>query len=194
MDSRGARVARGGIAAAVATFVAAFSHTLAGGVGPSVFGLGASLVISVAVCTVLAGRTLSIARLTASVAVSQLLFHSLFSGLGAPVVASQNMASHDMAAMVVDAPTHLHAEPEMWAAHSVAALVTVLALRFGERAFWGLADTARLLLARLLFAPVLLFVAPRTPRAADRRFLPRDLALLLSPMRHRGPPLEHAAA
>lgn len=189
MDSRWARVARGSIAAAIATFVAAFSHTVAGGVGPSAFGLFASLVISVAVCTALAGRTLSIVRLAASVAISQVLFHTLFSSLGTPVI-----VDHDMGAMTVDAAAlHPHAGPTMWLAHAVAALVTVVALRFGERAFWGMADTARLLLARLLPLVIPLFVVPRTAPLVERRFVPRDLALLLSSMRHRGPPQELAA-
>lgn len=191
MDSRWARVARGTTAAAVATFVAAFSHTLAGGLAPRLFGLAVTFVISVAVCTALAGRSLSAPRLALSVAISQALFHELFSTLGTPVV-----PNHDMASMyAVDAAAlHPHAGPTMWLAHAVAALVTVVALRFGERAFWGLADTARLLWARLLPLVVRLLVVPRPAPLVERRFVPRDLALLLSLMRHRGPPQELAAA
>jgi len=184
MHSRWARVARGITAAAFATFVAAFSHSLAGGSAPSYFGVGASFVLSAAICTILAGRTLSIVRLAISIGVSQLLFHALFSGLGTPTP-----VHHDMTAMVTDAAgPHLHAVPTMWAAHAIAAVITVVAFRFGEQAFWGVAGTARLLFARLVVAVVPTLHVPRPVVAGERRSEPRDLSLLLSPMRHRGPP------
>lgn len=187
MDSRWARVARGVTAAGIATFVAAFSHWISAGVAPSWFGVGVSLVISVMVCTMLTGRTLSVWRLTISIGLSQFLFHALFSGLGTPVV-----AQHDMGAM--DATTaHVHAAPTMWLAHAIAALVTVVAFRFGEQAFWGVTGTARLLLARLLPVIIPALDVPRPVVAVDRRYIPRDLALLLSSMRHRGPPVELTA-
>ena len=183
MDSRWARVARGGAAAAFATFVAALSHALSGGAAPSPFGVAVSLLISAMVCTMLTGRTLSLWRLAVSVGLSQVLFHALFSGLGTPAP-----VAHHMSAMDAVAP-HLHAGPTMWSAHALAALLTVVAFRFGEQAFWGVADTARLLFARLL--PITIPAPPvRRPLVVvERRFVPRDLSLLLSPMRHRGPPV-----
>ncbi len=187
MDSRWVRVARGVSAAAVATFVAAFSHWVSGGAAPSWFGVGASFVISVMVCTVLTGRAPSVWRLAVSIGLSQFLFHALFSGLGAPVA-----VQHDMGAMDA-APVHLHVGPTMWLAHAVAALVTVIAFRFGEQAFWGVAGTARLILARLLLVVIPVLDVPRPAVAVERRYLPRDLALLLSSMRHRGPPVELSA-
>ena len=187
MGTRWARVGRGTLAAALATFVAALSHVAAGGGTPPVFGIAVSLVISAMICTTLAGRTPSLLRLTVSVALSQVLFHALFSGLGTPVV-----AQHDMTTMAVDAvATHTHTPSTMWLAHAVAGFFTVVALRYAESAYWGVSGTARLLLARLL--PVVL---PRLGTAHSaavrvvRRFIPRDLELLLSPMRHRGPPLQ----
>jgi hypothetical protein len=190
MDSRWARLARGFTAAGFATFVAAFSHTVAGGGAPSVFGLLASFVLSASACTMLAGRTLSLGRLTASVAVSQALFHGLFSSVGTPVP-----IAHDMAAMGITPPLHEHSVGGMWLAHVIAAAITILALRYAEAAFWGLADTARLFLARLV---ALAFAAPvplrRTLVVPERTALPADLAVLLSSMRHRGPPAACAAA
>lgn len=186
MHSRWARVARGVTAAAFATFVAAFSHVLSGGTA-SWFGVAASFVISAMVCTVLTGRTLSLLRLAVSVGLSQFLFHALFSGVGTPVV-----VEHSMSAMDAAIP-HLHAAPTMWLAHAAAALVTVVALRFGAQAFWGVAGTARLLLSRLLPVVVPALDVPRPVVAVERRFVPRDLALLLSSMRHRGPPVEFSA-
>lgn len=186
MDTRWARVARGLTAAGFAVFVAAFSHVSVGGQSPTPFAIGVSLVISGALCTMLAGRKLSVARLTIGVGVSQFLFHGLFSGLGLPVA-----AAHQMAAMTMDASAPAHDETAaMWLAHTVAAVITIAALRYAGTAFWGVAQTARLLFARL--TGVLVPVIPALPRfaaAAGAPFLPRDLALLLSPMRHRGPPM-----
>lgn len=187
MDSRWARVARGIAAAGTATFVAAFSHWVSGGVAPSWFGVGASFVISVMVCTMLTGRTLSTWRLAVAIGLSQFLFHALFSGLGTPVVAQHEMGAMDAAAV------HLHGAPTMWLAHAVAALLTVVAFRFGERSFWGVTGTARLFLARLLVAVIPMLDVPRPVLAVEPRYLPRDLALLLLSMRHRGPPVELSA-
>ena len=188
MDSRWARVARGSAAALFATLVAAVSHTAAGGAAPSAFGVAASLAISVMVCTMLTGRALSVGRLAVAVGLSQGLFHLLFSGLGTPVVVQHSMAAMDAPASHLQVAPHLHAGPTMWAAHAVAAVVTVVAFRFGEQAFWGLIQTARLLLARLLVVAIPVLHVVRPVVAAPSRFVPRDLALLLSPMRHRGPP------
>ena len=188
MDSRWARVARGWTAAGFATFVAAFSHTIAGGAVPSAFGILVSLVISGTLCTMLAGRTMSLWRLAIAVGVSQAMFHGLFGSLGTPVI-----VEHQMGAMPMDAAAPHHAGAAMWLAHAIAAVITIVALRHAGSAFWGVADTARLLLTRLaaLFVPVT--TTPRGSAAvADRGFLPRDLARLLSPMRHRGPPPEFA--
>lgn len=187
MHSRAARAARGWIAAAFATFVAAFSHVAAGGNDPTAFGVIVSLVLSGAACTLLAGRTLSLGRLAASVAVSQVLFHGLFSTLGTPAA-----VAHEHASVLPDAAA---AAPhtDMLLAHVAAGLLTLVALRHGERAFWGVADTARLLLSRLL--PVVIPVLPSLPRLAPAtRTVSARTVLLLSPMRRRGPPLGFAAA
>jgi hypothetical protein len=183
MDSRWARVARGWSAAAFATFVAAFSHGVAGGVAPSAFGILVSLVISGMICTVFTARHLSLWRLAVSLGLSQVLFHVLFGTLASPTA-----PAHDMTTMTMDAAAHPHADPTMWLAHAAAALVTVLAFRHAESAFWGVAGTARLLLSRLL--AVVVPVPATAPRGveADREVEPRIPSLLLSAMRHRGPP------
>lgn len=182
MQSRWARVARGTAAAVVATLVAALSHTLSGGSG-SWFGVGVSLALAITVCTLLTGRTLSLWRLSVGIGVSQFLFHALFSDLGTPV-----LVEHSMSSMHVTVP-HAHAAPSMWLAHAIAAVITIVAVRFGEQAFWGVGRTARLFLARLLIVVAPVLSAPRPRLAITRRFVPCDLDLLLSPMRHRGPPV-----
>lgn len=207
MDSRWARVARGGTAAAFATFVAALSHTLAGGATPSAFGVVVSFVLASTACTLLAGRSLSLLRLAVSVALSQTLFHSVFSGLGAPVASSAlehhgasgltgaagPSAALDSAALHSTAlhSTAVHSTmpgATMILAHLVAGLVTILVFRYAESAFWGLATTFRLFLSRLLGIAT---VVPLAVRAAPRkvgRLFPHDREPFLSSMRRRGPP------
>jgi hypothetical protein len=79
----------------------------------------------------------------------------------------------------------------MWATHATAVLVTVVALRFGEQAFWGLFRTARMRVVRaadrLVVAPVPVVAAAPVPAAAEPVRL-RDLGLPLARLRHRGPP------
>ena len=186
MNSRWARVGRGTMAAAVATFVAAFSQTLGGDAAPSWFGVGASFVLSLAVCTALAGRTLSRWRLAASIAVSQVLFHALFSGAGVPTMPSGH--GHETGALSMPA-MDAH-DDRMILAHVIAGVITLLALRFGERAFWSIADSARLVLARVLRAamPVTVTPARAIPSVSRAVAAPRRIHVP-STHRHRGPPL-----
>ncbi|MBO9705545.1 MAG: hypothetical protein J7474_08560, partial [Arthrobacter sp.] len=116
MTARGARFARGWIAATAATSIAAFSHVLAGGAVPAVAVLLLSLVLSGLVCTLLAGKglltgkalhtgkPLSLWRLSAGVLFSQALFHGLFSMAPAGMTSGTTAGSaatmaHDMARM-----------------------------------------------------------------------------------------------
>lgn len=188
MSSRWVRVARGMTAAGFATFVAALSHTLGGDAAPSMLAIVATVVISAAICTLFAGRTLSTWRLAASIALSQALFHGVFSALGMPVAAA-HAHSRLITLPTTPALTHLHDGGAMWIAHAVAALVTIVAFLHAERAFWGISDTARLFFAWLFAA-----IVPVVPTAGPariltvRRYVAHDLSVLLSTMRHRGPP------
>ncbi|RJT89569.1 hypothetical protein D6T64_06295 [Cryobacterium melibiosiphilum] len=83
----------------------------------------------------------------------------------------------------------------MWLAHLAAAVVTVLALRHGERAFWGLLANARFGIRSLaavrrsmrvpVAVPALLRYAPMTAGVPA----PRDLGVFLVTRPHRGPPV-----
>ena len=78
----------------------------------------------------------------------------------------------------------------MWLAHLLAAVVTIVALRHGERALGILVAAARLVVRRVLVVgtlPIRTRTAHRAPAPA-LVFLPRELGVLLSVMRHRGPP------
>ena len=186
MNTRWARVGRGTIAAAVATFVAAFSHTIAGDAAASWVGVAASFVLALAVCTALAGRTLSWWRLAAAVAVSQALFHLLFSGPGAPVGVTGH--AHDAGAVPMPA-LHAH-DDRMILAHVIAGVITLLALRFGERAFLSVTDSARLMVARVLLVVAPIAAAPaRVILPAVRTALAPRTIHVPSTHRHRGPPL-----
>ena len=204
MTTRWARFARGWIVAVVSTFVAALSHTVGGGAVPGLLAVVVSLAFAGMVSIALSGRTLSTWRLTAAVLVSQLIFHGLFSlgSAGGALVttdAASAHANHAGGISVAGLPAGTMSGTDhglmMTLAHIVAAVVTVVALRFGERAFWGLFTTAAVALTALVKVIVLTPI-PNIPRSipALSTFLPpRDLLVLLSPMRHRGPPVRHFA-
>ena len=204
MTTRWARFARGWIVAAVSTFVAALSHTVGGGAVPGLLAVVVSLAFAGIVSIALSGRTLSTWRLTAAVLVSQLIFHGLFSlgSAGGTLVTTDAASAHanhagSIAVSALPAGTMSGTDHGlmMTLAHIVAAVVTVIALRFGERAFWGLFTTAAVALTALVKVIVLTPIPsiPRSIPALSTFLPPRDLLVLLSPMRHRGPPVRHFA-
>ncbi|WP_053388013.1 hypothetical protein [Leucobacter japonicus] len=157
-SARASAALRGTAAAALATFVALLSHVAGGGEVPGVLGIVVPLVLSTLVCVALAGRRLSLPRLTISVAVSQFLFHALFI-LGATNTTASPSASampkHVHAITASFDPStattaHLgHAGAAMWVAHAIACLLTVVALSCAETSLASLAALARLLVASL---------------------------------------------
>ena len=189
MGTRWARFVRGWLAAGFATFVAAFSHVLAGGLMPGVFAVVASLALSAMVCVALAGKTLSLPRLGVSIAVSQALFHYIFSSHGVPLTVIEHANHADVSiAPVVAAPHHYGS---MWVAHIAAGIVTLLAFRFAESSFWRTLEIAslfvRTVLATLGIAVTALDLTPRHP-VTELALAPPRPSTVLSPMRHRGPP------
>jgi hypothetical protein len=194
MDSRWARVARGVAAGTIATLVAAASHGLAGGTFPGFAGVALALSFSAIVGMLLAGRRVSAWRLSASVILSQLAFHMVFSTIGGAGEVLAGGGHHDMGPLVISTSSDavVHASAGMWFAHGIAALLTILALRHGEVAFWGLRDTARMLLAALLQSTPPLPVQPfaRGHRAATvQRLVPQIAREFLEARGTRGPPL-----
>jgi hypothetical protein len=204
MTTRWARFARGWIVAGFSTFVAALSHTVGGGGVPGVLAVVVSLAFAGIVSIALTGRTLSAWRLTLAVLVSQVIFHGLFSLGGAGGRLAQTDAgsghAHDAGQTALllapGAGGTAAAMPAdhgwlMTLAHVVAAVVTVVALRYGERAFWGLFNTARIVVLALLKIPVVVPVAHR--KMLGTSFVigvrPRQRLAPLRPMRHRGPPV-----
>jgi len=218
MTTRGARLVRGWLTASVAVFVAAFAHTAAGGSRPGALGTMLALVFSGLVCTFLAGHSVSLFRMSASVMVSQFLFHALFGmGGGAGVALTVVGGSHHGPVTVVPDPhammgpimmgsmgvsssgTGVAASGQMdawmWVAHVGAALVTIIALRHGESAVRVLADLVGLLASYLNAARHLhddLVIVIRQGLGAG---VPRngtsaltDFGVLRSSVWRRGPP------
>lgn len=196
MATRWARFARGWLAALFSTTVAAASHTLAGGNSPSVVSLVLALAFAGIACIALTGTRVSLVRLAASVALSQLAFHVLFgaiatSAVAAPGAAHEHHATSAMLEPGLAASAH-HSDGWMWLGHAAAAVVTLVALRYGEGAFWRLASIA-LLFARTLFPPVpvvpaLVRPAPRAA-AVGRLVAPRLREVFRLSLGLRGPPV-----
>ncbi|NYF18348.1 hypothetical protein HDC37_003208 [Microbacterium sp. AK009] len=198
--ARAVRVVRGSVAAGVATFVALVSHVTGGGHMPGWLGIVVPLILSLAVCTVLAGRRVSLWRLSLAVAVSQVLFHTLFvlgavpSSASSPVVSSHH--AHGVASLAMTdaagSSTNLHADASMWLMHGLAAVVTIAALYRGERALdrlWEIvAEFARWAWRRLF--PVLnLPVRPLSGRvAAVGTWVPPVASAIVFAVSRRGPP------
>lgn len=165
------RLARGTSAATVATFVAMLSHLAGGGMAPGVVGVLVPWGLSVVVCIALAGRNLSLLRLSGAVAISQLLFHVLFvvgSGTttvpASPTVAGEGQTGphdaasghvilHDQAAwqpvvMPSPGPSMTHGDGTMWVWHVLAAVLTIGALYRGERLLQNVSQVAQAIRSR----------------------------------------------
>lgn len=192
--TRRPHVIRGLVAASIATFVALASHVWVGGAMPGMLGVAVPWILSVMVCTLLAGRCLSLLRLSVSVVLSQLLFHVLFV-LGA-ITPQAALGAHEHGGALVLPMTGAGAlVPEdagMWASHALAALVTVLLLHRGEQTVHALSRVAAEVVAwarRIVAAPA----AVPSPVVVRRRWATKSAPLrrdpLFSAMRRRGPPL-----
>jgi hypothetical protein len=190
---------RGWMAGGFATTIAAVSHALSGGGFANPVGLILAMVFSGFICMALAGRRLSLSRLSVSVLASQFAFHSVFGAIGATggqVVAP--VTHHGGAYMFMpDGPVGggmtMTALSGGWMvlAHALAAVATIAALRHGETAFWGLCGSARVLVARLWrwvsTVPALVTANVEKP-AIVRSISPRAVREFLEAVRYRGPP------
>lgn len=203
MHSRTHRLARGTVAAGIATLVAALSHTLGGGAFPPAPLLALAFVTSVGWCTAIVGRRFSWAHVSAAVVASQALFHGTFalSGAGgARVIAeSSGHAGHVASTTLTVVPGavgHLHDGTSMLAAHAIAALVTIVALRLADRSSRATAALSRLVLSLLPTIaplPIVIGAGAASIRPEGTGFRPSRVALLLGGLRHRGPPTLAAA-
>lgn len=195
--SRKPAVVRGFVASSVATFAALAGHVIGGGQMPGGLGIVIPWILSLMICVLLAGRKLSVIRLTLSVAISQFLFHVLFvlgtitpSGTVAPHVHGAPLVLPTGSASAADA---IVADGAMWVGHIAAVIVTVAVLHRGERLLLALRDLAiqavrwvRRRVDAALISPVLL-VGRGVPALSDRVLSIDDP--VLSSHRGRAPPL-----
>ncbi len=183
-STRGVRALRGLAAAAVATAAAATSHSLSGG-ALSLVGLAIAGVFAAIVCIALAGRSLSLPRLGASVLVSQLAFHLAFSYIGTGD-AIMRMGHHETTIIAPNVTATPPADTTMWFGHAIAAFTTIVLLRHGESAFWRLRELVLFALA------VWAIPLADLPRAAARPTWlaagPRLFLVRCTALRYRGPP------
>ncbi|MFT7764486.1 hypothetical protein [Clavibacter tessellarius] len=201
MAGRGTRVARGAVTAAFAILVSMLSHVAGGGPVPGAVGLVVAAALAVPTCVLLAGRSVSTARLAVAVACSQAVLHLLFS-VGAPTTTTMqvvgghhgkggHLVSTGPAAAGAADMGGMHHGSAMWVAHLLAAVLTIVALRSGERAFWDLVALARTSLRALVLVAAL-DVVPRAEvrHRVARAMRPgiRDLGVCVAASPHRGPP------
>jgi hypothetical protein len=173
--------------------VATLSHA-AGGAGlPPLLNVVVALVLAMPVCVLLAGSRLSWLRLSIAVAASQLLFHGLLSvplvPTGATVSSHHAMASVSLGSTTSALPAdHLAMDSSMWAAHAVAAVITIVLLGWGELAVAAIAHVLGLsgLVALRTFSP--LRPAPVLPAPGRAPRVPAGREQF-SVVRWRGPPV-----
>lgn len=168
---------------------------------PSAIGIVVPWVFSVLVCTLLAGRKLSAVRLAVAVAVSQILFHTLFvlgTGRASEITMPSGHLHGQVASMTMVQPaTMMHADASMWVWHAIAAAATVWALHRGEKALLRLRDLgielaawARRRLAPVIHVPSFSPVAPVA--AGESRGWHVSSVPHLSSVGRRGPPVLRA--
>lgn len=163
---------------------------------PGPLGIFVPWVFSFMICVLLAGRSLSLIRLSISVAASQFLFHALFilgtitpSGVSAPHVHGTPLVLPAVTGISEAAA----ADATMSAAHAVAALLTVVALYRGERLILAARDLAVQLvrwLRRRVDDAVVLPAGPATRLLRGLFDVRRPISSnLLATLRGRAPPL-----
>lgn len=189
--NRRAAVTRGAITATVAIYVALAGHVFGGGDMPGPLGLIVPWVLALMVCTVFAGRRLSAVRLSVSVAVSQVLFHSLFV-LGSITPATGLGHVHGLP-LTLPAPTEIIGSSPMWIGHALASVATIIALHRGERMLIGLRDLGASTMNWLRRRWGVVLFTQRPQRRAQRRCIaqrPRrtPTPVPLRTVRRRGPP------
>ncbi|MGR2752890.1 hypothetical protein [Agromyces arachidis] len=206
MMTRGARAARGAAVAAFAVLAASLAHTVGGGAPPAPVALALAFAFSVPVAMLVVGGRMPLLRVSIAALVAQAALHLSYSlgGARGGVLAASDVGHGGHAAGLV-IPFDLsvavdHGHAAMPVAHVVAAALTVAFLvALGRSAVVvaavgaSVARGIRLLVAVLAGAP-----APRRRDArppVSRRDGPSRLStLLLSSLRHRGPPRPAPAA
>lgn len=198
MTTRWARVLRSQLISAFATFTAAFSHGFADGAHPPLFAVALGLAFSGLACVALLAVRMSQLSLGASIAVSQLFYHGLFTVFGADTGASGGVTQPHHHGAIVFSPVAgdigaqaTAADVWMLFAHLGAAVLTFAVVVHGERLAAAVAAVTRM--AITTFA----WLGTGIPEPARLRFsqptgvrsdIPHRDLTFYSALRHRGPP------
>ncbi|WP_431073220.1 hypothetical protein [Microbacterium phyllosphaerae] len=187
MTSRQLRLLRAASASAVATLLAATSHTVAGGAAPHPLLVLAVMTLVVPIAALIIGARASRLRVAATVLASQAAFHVMFQLLGAPTgttVLSGHQHHLDLSAL---GPVAAATAPDllMVISHLGAATITIALVWHGESMVRAVAGwmQAQLRRAVTVFRPS--HPHPNPPVFALP--LPVDRALSIS-LSRRGPP------
>jgi hypothetical protein len=190
------------IAGVLSASLAAASHHGVDMAAPDPVVVVVSAAVAVGVCVLLAGHRMGPVRLGSAVVLSQGVYHLLFSlsggnaaGVGAHVPRGVEPGpghTHPpLEAIPRDLPSAGTAHWLMLLLHLLAAVVTYLLLRHGERAWWSLVDALGAPIRRLLHV-AFPWVAARRPMGRPGRFFQQDLHDLgcaLQIVIPRGPPV-----
>lgn len=204
---RGAQVRRALAVVGTAIVSASLAHTIGGGAPPGFVTIALALALSAPFAMVVVGGRQSTPRAAFSAVGAQLALHALYSLTPragavavAPVPGADQPHQHGGGTAMlfsVGAPAHdEHFGPAMLVAHSVAALLTVVAVALADRMHDAVRFAARgigvahIVLAAPLVPPLTAHVTPAAPRVVG----PDASSLLCTALRYRGPPRQPSVA
>lgn len=192
MQARHVRTLRGITAAAVATWIAAVSHTLGGGTAPSALLLLVVTALAAPSAVALAGRRLGLARLTLTVLVTQVLLHVSFAWTAGLDPSAAAPHAHGAPVALTSDVTVVLPDVTMTLAHLVAAAATIAVIHRGERVLRAVARGIRAMVSRLI--PRLTVPVRLVPARPSARPVAPVRPFFSSVLSRRGPPAFVAAA
>lgn len=192
MTARQLRLLRASAASAVATLIAAVSHTFGGGTAPHPLLILAVTAFLLPVSALLIGSRPSRARVAATITVAQTGFHLAFQFLGSPEATNSSLAtgptighSHHVELPPTIAAALPLPDAGMIGAHVIAALLTTLLVWHGESVLRVILGWVSALLRTASPLPLPAHDAPAAPLPLTR-VVERVLFSSVAP--RRGPP------
>lgn len=196
-----ARLVRGMVCAALATFLAGASHAVAGGTVP-LPAILLALPLGSLLCVMLAGRRLSRLRIVMGVSASQIIFHFLYAFFAmvpsAPAALTGHQHDGGFTSSLVPVPPATGSsmsamDTSMVFSHLVAGVVTIVLVRHGEQLWWSLIGILAATVTHVVRLVRLCPVSRQLRRAVDVS-APFGLYELLhsdARLQLRGPPASH---
>lgn len=189
MNARQLRLLRAAAVSAVATLLAALSHTFGGGSAPHPLLILAVATLMTPLSALLVGAGHSRSRVAAAVFVGQAAFHLLFQALGSPTgadtVGTVGHVHHLDLALLGPATPAASSGTIMLLAHAAAAVITTLLVWHGEALVRTVVRWVEAMVQRAaVIAPA---EHPRPPRLRSTLLASFDAAVSSDVLR-RGPP------